>query len=404
MEFGMTEPSSTQPILKAEGVTSSERYLARLCEKLFLSLWSYPSVFRDQGNSKDGDGKEVCDQLVVFQNHVLIFSDKSCAYPNTGVEGRDWCRWFRKSVFDSAKQVWGAERWLRDYPKRLYLNRTCTQPFPIGLPDSSELVFHRIVIARTATARCRAFFKGGSGSWIVDPSILGMAHYADEKTVEPFRIGDIDPSKGFIHVFDDIGVRSVMTELDTTADFVDYLTKREKFLRSGRFGGASGEEELLTYFLHQLDEHDEHDFVIPTDITAVWFLEGLWTDYIKSERRMRRIEADEVSYTWDRLIESFNRHILNGSSYNPDGVLPSDRGEPSACWRPSAVPPGDYWRSHYLNFCGTASHRSVLFGFIFLFGRAAHTMSFWHWRTFTADPKANTEESDANCSKRSAWS
>jgi hypothetical protein len=59
---------------KSEGLTESERYLANLCEKSFLSLWSYPNVFRDQGrNEGKGDGKELCDLLVVFDRDVIIF-------------------------------------------------------------------------------------------------------------------------------------------------------------------------------------------------------------------------------------------------------------------------------------------------------------------------------------------
>jgi hypothetical protein len=64
---------------KGEGFTTSERYLANLCEKSFLSLWSYPSIFRDQGksgNASSSDGKEVTDSIVIFGDHVIIFSDK----------------------------------------------------------------------------------------------------------------------------------------------------------------------------------------------------------------------------------------------------------------------------------------------------------------------------------------
>jgi hypothetical protein len=53
-----------EELVRAEGVTDSERYLGRLCEHSFLSLWSYPGVFRDQGRrDRRGDGKEVCDLL-----------------------------------------------------------------------------------------------------------------------------------------------------------------------------------------------------------------------------------------------------------------------------------------------------------------------------------------------------
>ena len=84
---------------KSEGSTESERYLANLCEKSFLSLWSYPNVFRDQGRKGGiGDGKELCDLLVVFDQDVIIFSDKSCAFKDTGDTNRDWARWCSRAI------------------------------------------------------------------------------------------------------------------------------------------------------------------------------------------------------------------------------------------------------------------------------------------------------------------
>src|SRR2546425_314419 len=118
-------------VLRAKGVTPAERYLQRLCEQSFLALWSYPSVFRDQKMSGKGDGKEICDLLVVFGDDVLIFSDKSCAFPDSGNIRLDWSRWFRRAIVGAAKQGWGAERWIREHPTRLFLDRACTRRFPL---------------------------------------------------------------------------------------------------------------------------------------------------------------------------------------------------------------------------------------------------------------------------------
>src|SRR5205823_1459355 len=102
----------------------------------FLSLWSYPGVFRDQGKtSADGDGKEICDLLVVFGRDILIFSDKHCEFKDSGRLAVDWQRWFRKAIERSGDQAWGAERWLREHPTRVFLDRKCTQPLPVPLPD-----------------------------------------------------------------------------------------------------------------------------------------------------------------------------------------------------------------------------------------------------------------------------
>src|SRR4051812_29870124 len=112
-----------QPITRLDGVTESERYLQRLCERSFLRLWSYPGVYRDQGLLQRKEGKEVSDLLLVFGNSIVIFSDKRCAFPDTGNLQQDWSRWFRKAVFKSAEQIWGAERWILGFPERLRLDR-----------------------------------------------------------------------------------------------------------------------------------------------------------------------------------------------------------------------------------------------------------------------------------------
>lgn len=76
MKDGRNTPAAGPAISRADGITASERYLKKLCDRTFLSLWSYPNVYRDQSGASKGEGKEVCDLLVVFENHVIIFSDK----------------------------------------------------------------------------------------------------------------------------------------------------------------------------------------------------------------------------------------------------------------------------------------------------------------------------------------
>ena len=57
-----------------------------------------------------GDAIE-CDLLVVFENDVLIFSDKDISFPTSSDVHKDWSRWFRRAVVKSAAQLRGAERW-----------------------------------------------------------------------------------------------------------------------------------------------------------------------------------------------------------------------------------------------------------------------------------------------------
>jgi hypothetical protein len=85
------------------------------------------------------------------------------------------------------------------------------------------------------------------------PDIIGQAHYQDgQLEVLPFAIGQVDPSKGFVHVLDDASLAILMTELDTIRDFVAYLQKKERFISSGRLACAAGEEELLAEYLKRM--------------------------------------------------------------------------------------------------------------------------------------------------------
>lgn len=290
---------------RSEGVTDAERYLKKLCDRSFLSMWSYSGIFNDKGT-----GQEVCDLLVVFDNHVIIFSDKDCEFPNTGDIELDWRRWYKKAIKKSADQVYGAERWILKHPNRLFLDQTCKIPFPIDLPSSDVAKIHRIVVAHSASAKCAEIF-GGSGSLRINTGILDDA--------QPFTIGKFDSAKGYVHVFDDTTLDILLDKLDTISDFVAYLEKKERFLTGEYVVISAGEEELLSFYLKDLNENDEHDFIFKEDISKlrVIFLddEGSWTKFSDSLERKAQIEADKISYFWDWLIENFANHFREGTSY-----------------------------------------------------------------------------------------
>ena len=315
----MADPVPQKPVspvvVPAEGVTKSERYLAKLCKHSFLSMWSYRGVFRDQDRpGGKGEGKEVCDLLVVFENHIIIFSDKDCRFGDGSDLEVEWARWFKRAVQNSAKQVWGAERWIRQFPNRLFLDRQCTIPFPINLPDTTQATFHRIVVAHDASRACREKL-GGSGSLMLDNTVIGDFHLSHM----PFTIGQIDPAKGYVHVFDDTTLNIVMTTLDTITDFIAYLTKKEKLLTGTKMVCAAGEEELLAIYLRKLNSAGEHDFVIDGDYDAYAFEEGFWEAFVRSPERQAQIESDLISYAWDRLIEKFAFHAMTGTQYFTSG-------------------------------------------------------------------------------------
>jgi len=125
---------------KAATGTPTERRLAALARRSFLRLWSYPSPYRDQGQAtRGGEGAELCDLLVVFDHDIIIFSDKDCCFPEHADIDLAWQRWYRRAVLKSAQQVFGAERWLRSHPDRVYLDHSFSSDCPSLYPIRQEL-------------------------------------------------------------------------------------------------------------------------------------------------------------------------------------------------------------------------------------------------------------------------
>ncbi|WP_437512369.1 hypothetical protein [Sorangium sp. So ce1099] len=289
-------------IEKSSGLTPSEKYLKQLCERSFLSLWSYPNLFRDQGG-----GHELCDLLVVFENEVIIFSDKSCAFQETENLEKDWGRWFRSAILESAKQIFGAERWIKKHPDRIFLDKRCTKKFPLDLSNPSRLRFHRIVVALGAGERCRREL-GNDGSLMLMPKRPDGTQVPFDA---PLSVGWVVPDKPYVHVLDDVSLDVILRELDTVADFTKYLRKKEEFIASGRLLIAPGELDLLSLYLRTM-RGEEHDF--PThgaDLVALE--EGLWQELVESPEFNTRKRRNQVSYLWDALIENFATHVQGGT-------------------------------------------------------------------------------------------
>ena len=300
-------------IHKSAGLTDSERYLATLCETSFLKLWSYPNVFRDQGRKSGGDGKELCDLLVVCGNDVVIFSDKSCQMPDTGNADTDWCRWYRKAIKKSADQIFGAERWLKQCPRKIYLDSKCMTSFPLKIPDGDQIRIHRVVVALGAKKRCQQELQGSGSLWL-SPKILGNDHLKTEsENYSRFHLGRIGPGRDFVHVFDDVTLDVILKELDTITDFLTYLNWKEQLITSDKLSLSKGEENLLGAYLTDINEDDQHDIIIPEGYSQVVVENDVWDNIRKNPQYLRKKAADKVSYLWDKIIDSFAEHVLNGT-------------------------------------------------------------------------------------------
>jgi hypothetical protein len=321
--------SAAQPqLIKNFGLTQSERYLNFLGQRTFLSLWSHAGIYRNQRVRGKGSGKELCDMLVVCDEHVVIFSDKYCRFPQTGSLRVDWNRWFKRAVLSSAQQAWGAERWLRQFPERVFLDRECSLPFPFQIPPPSSARYHIVVVAHGYSEATKGHSQLDTSSIPLDSWVRGATHFVPESHPVRFVVGDIDPEKTFVHVLTEGSLEIVLSTLDTISDFTSYLSKKEMLFRNTHRIIAYGEEDLMAFYLKDVNDEGKHDFVFERNGNGIVFENGHWEEFQRSPQRHRQIEANRISYVWDYLIEQFAHHAIAGTEYfasEPGGVSSTER-------------------------------------------------------------------------------
>ncbi len=309
----------TSKIDRASGLTPSEKILAELADHTFLDLWSWPNVYK-------APGKELCDLLVICGDDVVIFSDKSAEWPpgNTKVA---WSRWYRRAIGKSVDQIRGAARWLQNNPHDIYADARCSQRVPLELPPPKRRRVHGICVALGAEKAASTYFQDPDGTFIIFPHLKGDNH-VNFSAVDhrPFAIGDVDPAGPFVHVFNQLTLSLVMSELDTITDFTAYLTAREELIRSGKLMFSPSEMEMLANYVQTMRD-GRHAFPRPEDLGApadvtLAFSQGEYAALVISPEYRRRQEANLESYAWDRTIRLFTENVLQGTSYRILEVAP----------------------------------------------------------------------------------
>lgn len=320
------------PIIRGEGLTQSEQQLARFADRAFLRLWSYPNTFNDRTKTACGGGQEIADLLAVFENDVVLFSDKAISWQEDKPIELAWSRWYRRAIDDAVAQLKGAERWLDLHPDRVFTDKHCTQPLPVPLPGKADRVTHLVAVVSGAEAACSRYFSDPRGSLMIVPKLKGAAHVDSKRDdFHPFLVGDVNPGGTFVHVVDAIGLEFVMRELDTVADLTAYLSARAKFLRAGKMSLAAGEEHLLAAYMMNGFKDGRPGFIPEklrkrTRHAQLVIPEGEYETYVSSQLYGEIAGLKKQSMLWDEVIELVAEDVLKGTSvsildYEPSVAL-----------------------------------------------------------------------------------
>jgi hypothetical protein len=298
-------------INKSEGASASERFLINLCDKTFLKLWAYPNPFKC-------DQKELCDLLVVFENHVFIFFDReSRKFDNPAKDiSVQWNRWEKEVIQKQLRTAAGAKHYILSNKDKIYLDQKNEILFPITIPDK-DLVIHKIVVAHGAKEACEDFSEDNiSGSLAIS-----YGENASQTPAFPFMV-HLDNNEP-VHIFDSHNLEIILGELDTVFDFMSYLEAKEAAINKYDFLMYAGEEDLLAHYFSNFDKAKSKHYIGTKDkkINAMFIPEGEWEGFINSGPYMRRKEANKESYLWDNIIQKTSKFALDGELLGDSDVF-----------------------------------------------------------------------------------
>lgn len=264
-----------------------ENLVNQLAFDTYLDYWCYPNPKFENGNKK-----EICDLLIVFNNVCIIFSVKNYEFKGNHK------RYFNNTIEKAVKQINGAY-------KTLFNNEKVV----IKHPYKNETIFPKNKIEKVY----RVIINLGEG----------IQFYNLERKTQ---------NQDFITIFDKDTFTTILKELDTIPDLVDYLDKREILfknkdvkvlpgpnneldvqsfedftelfnLSTGKgFIMISGtEKDLLSYFLKNSRNFPETISDKNYD-GGIIMIEGEWEKFKSIHKVKKKAEEDKISYFVDQFV------------------------------------------------------------------------------------------------------
>lgn len=277
-------------------VNTTEKTLSDLCDLAFLKLWSFPNPYKEPG-------KELCDVLVVFDNNIIIFSVKNIKYnENKGLAG--WQRWKRKAIDESITQINGAEKWIKNHPDQIYLNKNCNTIIPIN--SKKKFKIYRIVVAHGISDSIANIPGNTSGS-------LGIK-YSDNNDFEDVQYFVELPKSPIYHILDSANLEILLKELDTITDFINYLKEKEKAIKLSKIVTYTGEEDVMGQYLRTIEPETGKHYILKdkNKDLIVDFENTIWKNFSNSYEYKEKKILDKSSYLWDKYLQQLCEYALNG--------------------------------------------------------------------------------------------
>ena len=270
-----------------------EDFIIKIASKTFLKYWCYPNP-----KDENGDNKEICDLLILFNDTLLIICVKNYEFKGT------YNKYFKKTINKDIRQIAGAERKLLDSNRTIFIKH----------PDREPEEFKRSAIKNVFRI---------------------VVHLGENVRFYPL-FGRTNRDC-FVHIFDKDTFETILSELDTIPDFIEYLDKKENAFKDTSaiilpkdeydFDPIAGQQlqeysdlkllerkqklifisgteyDLLAHFLL-------HDRTMPEQIGseklgwAVFLIDGAWVDFNKRKEVLLKKSRDKMSYFVDEFVKN----------------------------------------------------------------------------------------------------
>ena len=279
-----------------------EEFVNEIAFNSFLDFWCYPSP-----KDELGDKKEICDLLIIFSDNLIVISVKNYEFKDF------YSRYFRQTIDKAVKQIYGAERKLFNSDREIYIKHPKRELE--RFPREKIKNIHRVIINLGQGVRFYPFNQ----------------ETKDEK---------------FITLWDKEAYQTIIKELDTIPDILEYLTKRELLFKNKNVTILPSEEydfpletakQFFEYKQNQTSQKEKQNIIIsgtehdllahylkndrsfPEQIESEKYngmfiqLDGNWKDFNQKEQVKEKKNLDKKSYFLDELVK---REILASNNEN----------------------------------------------------------------------------------------
>lgn len=279
-----------------------EEFVNEIAYSSFLDYWCYPSP-----KDEYGDKKEICDLLILFGDSLIIISVKNYEFKDF------YSRYFRRTIDKAVKQIYGAERKLFSKERDIYIKHPKRDIK--RFPKEKIANIYRIIINLGEGVRFYPFNKATK----------------DDK---------------FITLLDKEAFQTIVRELDTIPDLLEYLRKREELFADKTVIILPGDEDdfplgtskqFFEYAEKNFNPNEKQSIIVSGtehDILASYLmnnrsfpeyfpskeynlmfvqLDGKWTEYNQRNQVKAKRKLDRKSYFLDELVK---REVLTNHDDN----------------------------------------------------------------------------------------